>query len=124
VMPRRNRSDIRMMWNLLRIQAEAGHPVAGSDVRAAWEVIHHESTPGMQWRAAISAAIIVDRAGHHELAVRLANWVRRTYPGDVQLVYGFELADLGLADEPVVIDGALDDLDTLMAEALAITDTM
>ena len=79
----------------------------------------------MVWRAAISSAVIVDREGHHDLAVRLARWVRRTYPGDLEPVYAAEFTVLGLSTEmPVEADSPIDDIDGLMAEVPAITDHM
>ena len=63
--------------------------------------------------------------GHHDLAVRLVRWVRRTYPGDAEPVYVAEFTALGLAAGVLVeVDLALDDVDRLMAEVLAITDNM
>ena len=103
----------------------AGQTVTGTEVRAAWEVIRDESVQDMKWRAAISAAVIVDSVGHHDLAVRLARWVRGTYPGDIQPVYATEFALLGVpTPEPAEAGGPVDDIDQLMAEVLAITDNM
>ena len=79
----------------------------------------------MGWRAAISSAVIVDSVGHHDLAVRLARWVRRTFPGDIEPVYAAEFALLGLATaEPTEAGTPVDDINDLMAEVLAITDNM
>jgi hypothetical protein len=79
----------------------------------------------MQWRAAISAAIVVDRQGDHDLAMRLGRWVRRTYPGDAESTYTAEFAALGLdPDQTTEADHPRDDLHAMMAEVLAITDKM
>ena len=125
VMPRRLRHDIRLMWNRLRIRVMAGQTVTGTVVRAAWEIIRDESVQDMKWRAAISAAVIVDSVGHHDLADRLARWVRRTYPGDIEPIYAAEFALMGLATaEPAEAYVTIDDIEGLMAEVLAITDNM
>ena len=124
-MPRRLRQDIRAVWNHLRIRVMAGQRVTGAEVRAAWDAIRDESIQDMRWRAAISSAVIVDSVGHHDLAVRLVRWVRRTFPGDVELVYLAEFALLGLAAVGLAEAGVpVDDIDVLMAEVLAITDNM
>jgi hypothetical protein len=81
----------------------------------------------MQWRAAISSAIVVDRQGDHDLAMRLGRWVRRTFPGDAELTYRAEFAAIGLGHDPdqtTEADHPRDDLHAMMAEVLAITDKM
>jgi hypothetical protein len=125
MMPRRNATDVRLMWNHLRCRVLSGRRITGAEVRSAWDVVRDESIPNQTWRAAISSAVIVDHEGHHDLAVRLAGWVRRTYPGDVELVYVAEFAVLGLSTEmPMEADAPIEDIDRLMAEVLAITDNM
>jgi predicted ATPase/class 3 adenylate cyclase len=124
-MPRRNATDVRRMWNHLRLRVLGGQRITGAEVRSAWDVVRDESVTRMKWRAAISAAVIVEREGHHDLAVRLVRWVRRTYPGDLKAVYAAEFAVLGLSiDAPVETDAPFEDIDRLMAEVLAITDQM
>jgi hypothetical protein len=125
VMPRRNQQDVRLMWNHLRCRALSGQRITGAEVRSAWDIVRDESIPNQRWRAAISSAVIVDREGHHDLAARLAGWVRQTYPGDVEPVYVAEFAVLGLStDAQMEADAPIEDIDRLMAEVLAITDQM
>jgi predicted ATPase/class 3 adenylate cyclase len=125
LMPRRNRTDIRFAWNRLRFRVLGGMPITGAELRSAWDSMREESALMMQWRAAISAAIVVDRQGDHDLAMRLGRWVRRTYPGDGESTYRAEFAALGLdPDQTTEADHPRDDLHAMMAEVLAITDKM
>lgn len=115
--------DLAAAWHHLTARCLCPEPVVvtGDDLRAPWQCFLDEQIDVLKYHGSVSTAIALDRLGLVDLSERLLAWFRANDDLNVLHVFASRLEAAGL---PRTAIESTDTLDALIAEVMAVADTL